>query len=182
MSSFALNTWQLMREAINKASQMSGYDMPRVLVIASSHPDSSLLLGSHGATELLTGTTSFSAPISSTSSDPEIKIITRLQNSAFARIATSGDRVEPARQSISAILLMWITAGSADVIGLLHPEPRFPFDHRTFDTVHFVKFRDWPLNDRFAIEWVGPSPDPTRIPHFPIEFEYSNFADSTKVF
>lgn len=98
-------------------------------------------------------------------------MITRLKNSAFARIAASGDRVEPAPQSISAILLMTITEGYANVIGVLHPEPRFPFDHQTFDTVHFVKFRDWPVSDRFAIEWVGPAPDPTPIPHVPIELE-----------
>jgi hypothetical protein len=123
VSSFALNTRQLMGEAINKASQMSGYDMPRVLVIASSHPDSSLLLGSHGATELLTGTTSFSVSTSSPESD--LRIITRLKGSAFAKVATSGDRVEPARQSISAILLMTITAGYANIIGLLHRHSSF---------------------------------------------------------
>jgi len=58
---FSQITTKLMQEAVNKAGQMSGYSMPRVLVIATEHEGASLLMGTHSAEELLTGTTAFAS-------------------------------------------------------------------------------------------------------------------------
>ncbi len=168
IGSFAMITTALMREAVNKASQMANYPMPRVLVLASSHPDASLLMSAHAAEELLTGTTVISMRLGDVAAKPEV--VAKLQNSVFFRSAASGE-IEPARQSISAILLMNITEAGANLIGLLHPAPVHSFDPMTFDPVHFIRLRSWPIVDRFGIEWVGPQPSPTHVPHWPVSLE-----------
>ena len=44
----------------------------------------------------------------------------------------------------------------------------YRFNPATFDSVHFVRLREWPIDKRFGIEWVGPAPGPTQFPHYPI--------------
>jgi hypothetical protein len=168
VGSFSMITTTLMREAVNKATQMANYPMARVLVLASSHPDASLLMSARAAEELLTGTTVISMRLGDVTAKPEL--VAKLQNSVFFRMGARGD-VEPARQSISAILLMNITESGASLLGPLHPAPAHAFDTGTFDTVHFVRLREWPITDRFGIEWVGPVPAPTFVPHWPVTFE-----------
>jgi hypothetical protein len=165
VGAFSKITTSLMREAVNKASQMANYAMPRVLVLASSHPDASMLLGAYDAMTLLTGTTVIGVPLEGAA---PISTLAHLNNSVFMRINKAGNAIEPARQSISAILLMTISSAGAGVIGILHPEPRYVFDYRVFETIHFVKVRDWPISGGFSVEWVGPEPKPTFIPHWPI--------------
>lgn len=167
VSSFAMITGALLTEAIGKAAQMAKYKMPRILFIVSSHPDASLLLGSHGARELLTGTTSFTVPLSGSSADARVS--TRLRDSVFMKQNRAGDGVEPARQSISAVMLVNVTANGANLIGVLHPEPAYAFEPRTFETVHFLKVVNWPIEgDQLKVEWVGPEPGPTFMPHYPV--------------
>ena len=170
VGSFAMITSSLLGEAVNKASQLANYPMPRVLFLVSSHPDASLLMGAHGATELLTGTTAFSVPL--TPSDAGVKMVARPRNSVFFRLNTAGDSVVPARQSISAIILTTITGRGANLIGVIHPEPAHPFNPKSFETVHFLKLREWPVEgDRLSIEWIGPEPNPTPMLHFPVRFD-----------
>jgi hypothetical protein len=161
---FSQITTKLMQEAVNKAGQMSGYSMPRVLVIATEHEGASLLMGAHSAEELLTGTTAFRVRIGDTEASPDV--ITTLKNSVFFR--EKNGSIEPARQSISAILLMQIREDGASVIGVMHPAAAIPLDPYTFERVHFVRLRHWPIKDRFGIEWVGPPPSPTSFPHVPM--------------
>ena len=161
---FSQITTKLMQEAVNKASQMSGYTMPRVLVIATEHQGASLLMGTHAAEELLTGTTAFRLRIGDTDASPEV--IATLKNSVFFR--EKNGSIEPARQSISAILLMRIGEDGASVIGVLHPVPAVPFDPWTLERIHFIRLRQWPIRERFGIEWVGPPPSPTSFPHVPM--------------
>ena len=94
-----------------------------------------------------------------------------LNNSVFFRMTKDKTSVEPARQSISALLLMGISRDSASIVGVLHPAPAVAFDHRTLDRIHFIRLRSWPIADgRFGIEWVGPPPSATTYPHIPVEF------------
>ena len=168
MGGFSQITRNLLREAINKATQLADYPMPRLLVIATEHSGGSLLMNAHSAQELLTGTTSFSIPIGGPAAD--ITMVTQLANSVFCRPTNEG-KVEPSRRSISAVVLMTISQDIANVIGLLHPDPAVPFDPNVLSNVHFLRFRSWPLEagKPFGVEWVGPQPSPTPFPHFPVE-------------
>lgn len=160
----------LLGEAINKASQMANYKMPRVLFLVTSHPDASFLMGTHGARELLLGTSAFSVPLMR--EDAPSQMVATLRNSVFFRLNATRDQVVPARQSISAIMLTSITPRGADLIGILHPQPAYPFSPGVFPTVHFLKLREWPVTgERLSIEWVGPEPNPTPVPHWPVSFD-----------
>ena len=134
---FSQITTKLMSEAINKANQLSGYEMPRLLVIATEHQSADLVMGSRAAEEMLTGRTAISLRIGDVTLPAQV--VASLKNSVFFR-ATDG-AIEPARQSISAILLMQIRHDGVFVIGVLHPEPRYRFNPATFDSVHFVRLR-----------------------------------------
>jgi hypothetical protein len=162
-------TGNLLREAVNKATQVANQQMPRVVVIATEHSGASLLMGTHSAEELLTGTTAFQIKIGDVDATPEV--IAPLKNSVFFRMTKDKTGVEPARQSISAIILMGISRDQASLLGVLHPAPAVPFDHEIFDQVHFIRLRSWPIaQGRFGIEWVGPPPRATSYYHMPIEF------------
>jgi hypothetical protein len=166
---FGQITTQLMREAIQKAPQMADYPMPRVLVLATEHDGADLLMNAHSASELLTGTTAFRLRIGDVEAKPEV--ITTLKNSVFFRAANDKPEIEPARRSISAILLMSINSETGHIIGILHPDPARPLDPDTFEGVHFARLREWPITPggRFGIEWVGPAPSPKAFMHFPIK-------------
>jgi len=161
---FGQVTTALMREAVNKATQLADYPMPRLLVIATEHEGASMVMGTHAAEELLTGTTMFQVKIGDVEASPEV--IAPLKNSVFFR--PKNDTVEPARQSISAILLLSITHDRAFALGLLHPAPAVVFDWQVLPRVHFVRLREWPITNRFGIEWVGPQPSPASFLHMPI--------------
>jgi hypothetical protein len=167
---FSQITRGLLNEAINKADQLANYPMARVLVIATEHPDASLLMGAHSATELLAGTTAISVRVGDIAVG-ETQIVATLRNSVFFRLTQDGTQVEPARQSISAILLVTIGRGGASMIGLLHPAAAHAFDHTCLPKVHFVRLTDWPITDnKLRMEWMGPAPDPTSIYHSRIQF------------
>jgi hypothetical protein len=136
---FAQITGSLLREAVNKATQLAGYSMARVLIIATQHQQAGLVMGAHAAEELLLGTRAFLVPIGD--SDAQADVLATLRNSVFFRLSKDASTVEPARQSISAILLMTISGEDAAMIGLLHPEPTMRFDPATFEHVHFCKVR-----------------------------------------
>jgi hypothetical protein len=167
ITSFGQITRKLLDEAVDKARQLANYPDARVLVIATQHSGAHLLMGARGAQELLTGTTAISGRIGDP--DADFQMTTHLANSVFFR-RTPGGNIEPARRSISAILLMTITGSGSSVIGLLHPEPVHAFDIGSLELVHFARIREWPIRDgRFRLEWVGPDPSPKLYSHWPIE-------------
>jgi hypothetical protein len=161
-------TTSLLREAINKTPQLANYPMPRLLVLATEHEGAALLMNARSAEELLTGTTMISGRIGDLAGD--LKTTTYLSNSVFCRLGADG--VEPARQSISAILLASITEGSISVIGLLHPEPAIAFSPAVFARVHFVRFATWPIRAGHPLrtEWIGPTPETTFYEHSAFTF------------
>jgi hypothetical protein len=165
---FSQITSQLLAEAINKASQMADYPMARVLAITTEHPDASLLMGAHSATELLTGTTGISVRVGDVAAGAA-EIVATLRNSVFFRLNADKTDVELARRSISAVLLVTIGDDGAAVIGLLHPAPVHSFDHSGLPNVHFVRLVSWPVTDsKLRLEWVGPEPEPTLLVHWKI--------------
>jgi hypothetical protein len=128
-------------------------------------------MNAYAASEVLTGTTAFQVRIGDVEAKPEV--VASLKNSVFFRAARDRPEIEPARRSISAILLLQIDPDGGAIIGILHPEPAQPLDPNTFARIHFVRLREWPIQagGRFGVEWIGPAPSPTSYPHFPIRFE-----------
>lgn len=169
MTGFSQITNSLLREAVNKAPQLANHPMARVLVIATEHVAASMLMGSHAAEELLTGTTAISLKINDVIADP--KTITLLQNSVFFKGGKDGGTIESARRSISVVLLMGISPDAASVIGILHPDPAYVFDPALLPQVHFVRVSTWPIEPGkpFRVEWVGPAPHPTPYHHLPFK-------------
>ena len=116
-----------------KARQMSEYDCPRILVITCEHPEYVYFLDKKepfGPAGLLT-------------SPPKIEIpggnnVTDLADSLFFRFQKN-DRIVFCRESISAVLLFYISKYYAQTIGLLHPCPVHNFSIEFLPLVPFVE-------------------------------------------
>lgn len=148
-------TGKLFGTAKKKASQISGYDCPRILVIGCEHPQADLLLGTTDAEFLLTGEQKipvlpFSNPIENRN------LVTDMENSVFFRYNKETRKLEPCRRSISAILLFSIFGANVLVAGILHPDPAQKFPIEFLSSVPFVRLKKWPPeNGMLEIEWIS---------------------------
>jgi len=155
-TSFSLITHVLRNTASNKAFQLSGFEVPRILAVTTEHIDGSVLFGPGAAKILLTGETKISYPIDSPESSTQV--ITNLNDSIFFRFRKNGS-VEPCRQSISVILLVHILGCSCWIVGILHPEPAVAFDIKLLPEIPFLRIANWPfLNTAINLEWVISAP------------------------
>lgn len=146
---YRMITQLLRKKASHKASQMSDYDCPRVLVITSEHSHASIVLDCRAASNLLTGETKIA--ISNTPS-AKLDLATELEDSVFFRLKNG--KLESCRRSISAILLCSISRVSAFVVGVLHPDPACKFPTQLLSSVPFVGLKEWPPeSSRIWIEW-----------------------------
>jgi hypothetical protein len=167
---FAQITSNLLAEAIDKATQFANYPGARLLVISTEHPEASLVMGARAATELLIGTSMISVRVGDVATS-DSQIVATLKNSVFFRLTRDKTDVEPARQSISAVLLVTIGADTAHAIGLIHPAPAQPFNPNLLPRVHFLRLTNWPVVDHtLRMEWIGPEPSPTSLYHTDIVF------------
>ena len=144
--------------ASDKASQMSGYCCPGILVMTSDHVDAINLLSSKIAAEfLLTSDTGISIPHPLDTPGPDIGLETDLANSVFFREKNGG--FESCRRSISAILLCGILRNTMHVIGVLHPDPVHKFPTQFLPSIPFVRLKKWPPeNNKIETEWVTHEP------------------------
>jgi len=169
--SFGLITHMLRSKASEKAPQLSGYEMPRVLAITCEHVAADVLLGPLGAEMFLTSDTKITVPIATGESiDEKIHLTTNLKDSVFFRF--SNGIVEPCRQSISAIFLISIFADKLFVVGILHPFPQHALPISLLPSVPFLRMRKWPPeNHGVETEWVIHSPIPTAFYHQEVTFK-----------
>ena len=119
-------------EVSGKARQMSGYDCPRILVITCEHPEYANFLNkkeAFGPAGLLTSPPKISIP--------SRKNVTYLEDSLFFRF--QNDRIVFCRESISAVLLFYISKYHAQTTGLLHPQPVHNFSIEFLPLVPFVE-------------------------------------------
>ena len=148
-------TQKLFKKAIRKAGQMSGYDCPRILVIACEHPQADMLLGTIDAEFLLTGEQKI-AVVPFSSSRGNLDSVTDLKNSVFFRYNKEIGQLESCRRSISAILLFSVFSTNALIVGILHPDPVHKLPIEFFPSVPFVRLKKWPPeNGIFEIEWIS---------------------------
>ena len=117
-----------------KVRQMSRpeYNCPRILMMACEHPEYHYFLNKRnplGPEALLTGT-------------PKIdnfsgKNITDLEDPLFLEF--QNDRIVFCRESISAVLLFYISKYHAQATCLLHPKPKYNFSIELLPSVPFVE-------------------------------------------
>jgi len=166
---FSLPTRVLQARVKAKVPQLSKHPMPRVLAILSSHIGADAFFSDEGATCLLVGGYEFCCAIGSSSKETFKRA--KLENAVFIRRDQANpDRVVACRESVSAILLLALDGRGFSVVGILHPEPRFPIDPRTFPAkVPFSRLQPWPTNDKVQIEWTADTrPLSTRFELAPI--------------
>lgn len=147
----------LRRTVSSKTKQISGYDCPRMLVIASEHQDAMSLMSSRIAAEfLLTSDTKISIPDPRLYPKPFPKLETSLEESVFFRFQKGTDNLELCRQSISAILLCAIYEIDTRIVGLLHPGPTHEFPIHYLPSIPFVRVKEFPFEDNcIHTEWVA---------------------------
>ncbi|MCX5733532.1 MAG: hypothetical protein NTW68_04300 [candidate division NC10 bacterium] len=169
--SFGLVTHILRTKASEKAPQLSGYEMPRVLAITCEHVVADVLLGPLGAEMFLTSDTKIAVPIATGEPiDEKTFLTTDLKDSVFFRF--SNGIVEPCRQSISSIFLISILADKVFVVGILHPHPQHALPIRLLPSVPFLRVKKWPPeNHGIETEWVIHSPKPTEFYHQEVAFK-----------
>lgn len=164
-------TKMLRSRASNKSAQLSGYDRPRVLVIASQHPSSAIVLGQLGAEEFMTGGAQISVPVGPEGATADSYMSTELREAAFIRSTKSGV-IESCRRSLSAILLVAVHGKGCHVLGMRHPDPVRPLPRALLPRVPFLRVR-WPIeNNQIDTEWTIHDPRPEE--HFFSEIEMTD--------
>ena len=155
----------------HKASQMSGYECPTILVIACSHEHAGSLLGTIDAQWLLVGENKIRmSGFKKSGGFTSVNNVTEMENSCFLRWNAGW---ESAHRDISAILFFDVSGASAFVLGILHPHPKHEFLPEVLPSTPFVRLKEWPpTSDKFEIEWVRyennelvviPIPKPERL-------------------
>ena len=166
--SFSMITQMLRTKASSKAGQLSGHELPRILVVTSEHLAADVLLGPHGAETFLTSDTQIEVPIDKPIEN--VNIVTDLKNSVFFRYKNSS--IESCRRSISAILLLSIFADKSLVVGILHPDPEYKFPIKLLPSVPFLRMKEWPpKNSIIETEWVVYKPKAKEFYHRTVEFK-----------
>jgi hypothetical protein len=169
--SFGLITHMLRTKASEKAPQLSGYQMPRVLAITCEHIAADVLLGPLGAEMFFTSNSKITIPIVNKKPiDEKIHLTTDLKDSVFFRFRNG--MVEPCRRSISTIFLISIFADKFYIVGILHPNPQHSFPISLLPSVPFLRMKKWPPeNHGIETEWVIYSPNPTAFYHKEVTFK-----------
>ena len=154
--SYSQITGLLRSKASDKASQMSGYDCPRILAMTCEHIDANHLLGSRIAAEsFLTSETKITIPNPLANPKPDIGLETNLEDSAFFRFNRKTTHLESCRRSISAILLCGVSDYQTLIVGVLHPDPVHKFPIEFLPSLPFVKLKKWPPeNSKIGTEWI----------------------------
>ena len=121
-------------EVSGKADQMSGYDCPRILVIACEHVEYQTYLKKSedvgfGADMFLTSPQVLGLP--------NLDDVTYLNDSLFIRFQNG--RIVFCRESISAVLLFYISKYHVEATGLLHSKPAHKFSIELLPSVPFVE-------------------------------------------
>lgn len=164
-------TSKLFGTAKKKASQISGYDCPRILVIACEHPQADMLLGTLDAEFLLTGEQKI-AVVPFSNSTGNLDSVTDLKNSVFFRYNKEIGQLESCRRSISAILLFSVFNTNAFIVGILHPDPVHKLPIEFFSSVPFVRLKKWsPENSILEIEWINYK-KPGQVIHEPEPYNF----------
>jgi len=151
VGSFRLITNKLKAKVANKARQVSGYSVPRLVAIYCEHDWGAVLVGPDAAKSLLTGECGIKVPLNEPES--KIQVVTPLRESAFFR--PNNGSIESCRESVSGVLLVHGSGEECRLVGALHPAPARPFEIELIPNVPFCRLREWPIkNCEIETEWV----------------------------
>ena len=166
--SFRMITCKLRRIVSSKAAQLSGNNIPTLLIITSEHLGADFLLGPRAAEILLTSDIKIEVPIGKPIN--KVGLSTDLKNSVFFRF--KGGSLESCRRSISAILLISIFTDKSLICGILHPDPQYVFPIMLLPSVPFLRMKKWPPeNNNIETEWVIRKPKAEKFYHQEITFK-----------
>lgn len=165
---FSLPVKLIQQRVRQKIRQLSKYSMPRVVAIVSSHIGATAFISSETALQFLLGGYKFGFVVSDP--DRQQHQWAAFENSVFIRRDKSNpDQIVPAERSVSALLLIALDGAGFSVVGVLHPQPYFPFDCRTFPNVPFLYVSPWPtVEGKIHVDWSTEAYPPTRVDLKPI--------------
>lgn len=153
------------RIAQEKAGQVSGRDMPRIVAIVSEHPAADILMGKENAFKAICPEV-FRIEVDKPGMPGQMTA--QHLNAPFFSIRP-GRQVSAERRSISAILLIALDGHSLRMTGLLHPDPVHPFSIHCLPKVPFVKISNWPCADgTIRKEWTMAEPSPAVMECMPV--------------
>jgi len=169
---FGLVTWNICNKAKAKAPQLSGYELPRILAIVSSHFGAPALFDSETAFNALVSDFHWKHEIGSDVVDTNQYV--RLQNSLFLKPGPN-ETIVACRQSISAILLVAVHGDKSVLWGILHPEPAYTLNIAFFPDLPFVRIATWPIVDgKILPEWIVAHPRGYSVRHYPVRLPRTN--------
>jgi hypothetical protein len=80
---------------------------------------------------------------------------THLQSAAFIRPTKNiNGLIEYARNPISAILLCPFGTRPPEILGVLHPNPNYPFNRNILPKVEFCRLKDGYQKGKLEVEWI----------------------------
>jgi hypothetical protein len=157
--SYEALTDQIMGEAIGKVRQCSNLDRPCLLAIATLHfAGGQLCFDEVEVEELLTGSPMITRKINRHTSmvDGPIYESTDLNNSAFIRLSKEcPSDIEHARTCFSGIVLCDFGSRLPRFFGVLHPQPKHPFNPSLLPTIPFCRIKDGYRKGTMQVEWIN---------------------------
>ena len=155
VQTFSPITQKLCDTVNSKESQMSKYNYPGILVIASDHPLADTLFDPFDAQRLLVGDMKIGFSIATERQEMQERSttnVTELKYSCFLQVNQDWD---VCNRSISAVLLFHISGASAFILGILHPDPIHNFSPKLLSSIPFIRLKKWPPEDSIlGVEWV----------------------------
>lgn len=154
--SYGLLTKNIYRKCRNKTPQISRSQYPGVIFVTTLHfQASAICFGKHEARQFLWGTEKLSASFDADSVETvgEVRNVSEFENSVFFSEDSSFST-----RGICALLVggFGLTPPRANVYGILHPEPPFPFDPSWIPYVEFASLRREKLDEgQLEVEWVA---------------------------
>ena len=136
---YKMITASLRNTVRNKVKQMSGYNCPRLLLIACEHVHANSVMDTRAAELLLTYDCNF----------PQSEVFYYEKCKKWQALY----------QSISAILLVSVSFDHASVLGVLHPVPHYKFPIELLAEVPFVGLGTFPPEQGILdIDWYQQQP------------------------
>lgn len=152
-------TEQILEELRKKAPKCANLDSPCLLAICTLYFGAGFICFRDRiiAESVLTGTPHFSWSIDTGSGKvlKEPHQSTELKDSGFIRPQRNKlYSIEEARKTISAVLLVDCWSIPVNTVGVLHPNPNYPFDRTLLPSVKFARLSDGWQNGSLKIEWI----------------------------
>ncbi len=159
-SSYSLLTEAYFRKADKKASQFENLNAPCMIAIGTLHfQGGALCFNKNSAEEILTGQSGIGIQISKRTGGAvgEPYNSTSLEAAPFLnarKIICDEPRIQPVRQTISAVLLCPFGTHPVEYIGILHPKPYYEFDRDLLPCIKFCRLKAGWERGIYIPEWI----------------------------